>query len=63
MEWENRLPEQHFCRIHRSTILNINKIDRIEPWYNQSYHVHLNGIENPFTMSRRYFKNIKKKLK
>jgi len=58
-EWEDRLPMQHFCRIHRSTIINISKIKKIEPWYNQSYHVHINGLEEPLTMSRRYFKKIK----
>jgi two-component system LytT family response regulator len=63
IEWDKRLPEQYFCRIHRSTIINIDKINKIEPWYNQSYHVHIEGIETPFTMSRRYFKSIKKKLK
>lgn len=61
-EWDNRLPEQYFCRIHRSTIININMIDRIEPWYNQSYHVYIKGLTDPFTMSRRYFKSIKNKL-
>jgi len=62
-EWEARLPEQHFCRIHRSTIINISMINKIEPWFNQSYHVHVNGFTEPFVMSRRYFKSIKKKLK
>lgn len=63
LEWEKRLPEQYFCRIHRSTIINISLIDHIEPWYNQSYHVHIKGLIEPFTMSRRYFKSIKNKLK
>ncbi|MFC1784776.1 LytR/AlgR family response regulator transcription factor [Candidatus Neomarinimicrobiota bacterium] len=62
-EWEDRLPEQHFCRIHRSTIINISEIIKIEPWYNQSYHIHINGINEPLTMSRRYFKIVKEKLK
>jgi len=61
-EWEDRLPKQHFCRIHRSTIINIGGIDKIEPWYNQSHHVYMKGIDDPFTMSRRYFKSIKKKM-
>jgi DNA-binding LytR/AlgR family response regulator len=63
MEWEKRLPEQYFCRIHRSTIINISMIEKIEPWYNQSYHVYIKGLMEPFTMSRRYFKTIKNKLK
>ena len=61
-EWEDRLPEQHFCRIHRSTIVNISEILKIEPWYNQSYNIYINGIVEPLTMSRRYFKKIKKIL-
>jgi len=63
MEWEKRLPEQYFCRIHRSTIVNISIIEKIEPWYNQSYHVYIKGLMEPLTMSRRYFKTIKNKLK
>lgn len=63
MEWEKRLPEQYFCRIHRSTIINISMIEKIEPWYNQSYHVYIKGLMEPLTMSRRYFKTIKNKLK
>lgn len=63
MEWEKRLPEQYFCRIHRSAIINISMIEKIEPWYNQSYHVYIKGLMEPLTMSRRYFKTIKNKLK
>lgn len=58
-EWETRLPEQLFCRIHRSSIVNIEQINSIEPWYNQAYLVALNGIEKPLVMSRRYFSRIK----
>ena len=61
-EWEDRIPEQYFCRIHRSTIINISEIKKIEPWYNQSYHIYIDGIDEPLTMSRRYFKSIKNKL-
>ena len=35
-EWENRLPVSHFIRIHRSTIINTDEVDRIEPWYNNA---------------------------
>lgn len=61
-EWEERLPGHHFCRIHRSTIINISEIIKIEPWHNQSYHIFINGISKPLTMSRRYFKKIKNLL-
>ena len=33
-EWEERLPTSQFARIHRSTIVNLSHIDRIEPQNN-----------------------------
>jgi len=61
-EWENRLPEQSFCRIHRSTIINIEKVIKIDDWYNHSHLVTLEGLEKPLVMSRRYFALVKNKL-
>jgi len=60
-EWERRLPEAHFCRIHRSTIVNLNHIERIEEWCKSSYRVHLRGIETPLSMSHRYAALIKQR--
>jgi two-component system LytT family response regulator len=62
-EWESRLPENHFVRIHRSTIINTDQVNRIEPWYNSSHLVYLKGIEKPAVMSRRYFTKVKEQLK
>ena len=61
-EWEKRLPEKHFCRIHRSTIINMNYIERIEEWFNNSYRVYLKNIKDPMVMSRRYASKLKNKL-
>lgn len=61
-EWELRLPENSFIRIHRSTIVNLEFIDRIEPWFNYSYRVYLKGIEKPVVMSRRFALTVRKKL-
>ncbi len=60
-EWENRLPAQNFCGIHRSTIINIDFIDKIEEWFNYSFKVFLKGIDEPFIMSRRYASSLKEK--
>jgi two-component system LytT family response regulator len=62
-EWEERLPEKHFVRIHRSSIVNIEYVERIEKWFNYSYQVHLRGASEPLTMSRRYAAKLKGKLK
>ena len=61
-EWEDRLPKQHFCRIHRSTIINLNVVERLEEWFNYSYRVYLKGNKEPFIMSRRYASKLKHKL-
>jgi len=61
-EWENRLPESHFCRIHRSTIINLDFLDRLEEWFNYSYRVFMKGAKEPFVMSRRYAIRLKDKL-
>ena len=61
-EWEFRLPDQYFARVHRSTIINLQYIDKIEDWFNYSYRVYLKGFEKPVVMSRRYASNIKKKF-
>ena len=58
-EWEKRLPDKYFIRIHRSTIINLEFIDRVEEWFNYSYHVLLKGINKPLVMSRRYAAKLK----
>jgi len=61
-EWESRLSEQYFVRIHRSTIVNMEYIDRVEEWFNYSFRVYLKGIEEPLMMSRRFAAKLKDKL-
>lgn len=62
-EWEMRLPENHFIRIHRTAIVNLNYIQKIEDWYNNSYRIYITGITEPLLMSRRYTSKIKGKMK
>jgi two-component system, LytTR family, response regulator len=52
-EWEQLLPARHFCRIHRSTIINCEQVVRVEKWFNDSYRVHLKHLDEPLVMSRR----------
>ncbi|MBU0475801.1 MAG: LytTR family DNA-binding domain-containing protein [Bacteroidetes bacterium] len=58
-EWSDRLPESYFCRIHRSTIINLEYLEKIEEWFNQSYSVYMKGEEKPFAMSRGYAAKLK----
>jgi len=61
-EWEARLPAQHFIRIHRSTIINMEFIEKIEEWFNFSFKVYLKGVGEPYVISRRYATKLKDKL-
>lgn len=52
--WEARLPGNAFVRIHRSTIVNLRRVSRLESWFNHGYRVFVHGLAKPLTMSRRY---------
>jgi two-component system, LytTR family, response regulator len=61
-EWEARLPEKHFARIHRSTIVNLACVERIENWFNQSSRLFLKHTAEPFSVSRRYAARLRLKF-
>lgn len=61
-EWETRLPGNHFLRIHRSTIVNMEHVERLEPWSNYSYRVYVKAVGEPLVMSRRYALKAKDRL-
>jgi len=61
-EWEERLPQNAFIRIHRSTIINTEYIEKMDRWYNYSLRVHLKGIEKPVPISRRYMAAIRERM-
>lgn len=58
-EWENRLPEHNFCRIHRSTIINFDYILKILPNSTGTADVIMQDNNKSFTISRNCFKKIK----
>lgn len=61
-EWEERLPEKHFTRIHRSAIVNLEYVEKIEGWFNRSYRIYLHNVAEPLMMSRRYAVKLKSKF-
>ncbi len=58
-EWEERLPDNFFCRIHRSSIVNTEFIDKIDKYFNNTLKISLKGVKEPLVISRRYAKKIK----
>jgi two-component system, LytTR family, response regulator len=60
-EWELRLPENTFIRIHRNAIVNTDYIEKVDEWFNHAYQVYLKDSKDPLTMSRRCASKIKQK--
>lgn len=61
-EWEQRLPEKHFLRIHRQTIINLEEIEQIDAWFNRSFRVQVKNYQKPLAVSRRYAVKLKSKF-
>jgi two-component system LytT family response regulator len=61
-EWDELLPSPNFVRIHRSTIVNMRFIERVEAEDNYSYSVFLCGRSRPLTMSRRCAIHLKNRF-
>ncbi len=61
--WQERLPNSHFLRVHRSSIVNLERVTRVEPWSNYTYRVYLRGVDGPLTMSRHYARRAERLLK
>jgi two-component system LytT family response regulator len=60
--WEKMLPQKHFVRIHRSSIININQIERVEKTTSNRLLVHLVGMDTPAIISQRYSAQLRKKV-
>lgn len=62
-KWEEILPAENFIRIHRSTIINFEYIEKIEKSSSQRNLVYLTNTASPVVMSQRYTSSVKKQFK
>lgn len=61
-EWEEKLPEKLFVRIHRSTIVNTDYINKIEKLGKTSYMIKLKDENEPFIISKRFLPKFRDKF-
>ncbi len=61
-EWEARLPEKFFARVHRNCIVNLEYVERVESWFKRSQQLFLRGRDEPLTVSRRHAARLKEKF-
>jgi len=52
-DWEARLPARAFVRVHRTAIVNLEHVERVEP-AGDAFRVHVRGAAEPVPMSRRH---------
>ena len=58
-EWEEQLPKTQFYRCHRSYLVNLGKVREIEPWFNNSYMIHMENCPVKIPVSRNNMKEYK----
>ena len=55
---ERKLQNTSFARVHRSYIVNLDKIIEIQPWFNSTYNLIMSDLEK-VPVSRTYTKDLK----
>ena len=61
--WESIFPEKDFKRVHRAYLVNVHFILKIEKWFKNQFRVHIVGVEEPISVSRRYAAKVLPNLK
>lgn len=62
-KWESMLPANKFLRIHRSSIINIDYVQKIDKWFNYTYKLAMKGIDEPLYVSQRLSVKLRKQLR
>ena len=62
-QWEDELPGEYFLRIHRSSIVNIEYIRKIEQYSSKYHRLYLKNKDKYFEISRRYLTRLKNNYK
>jgi two-component system LytT family response regulator len=57
--WEAQLVDTPFVRVHRSVLVNLDFVDRIERGAGYTYELHVRGQSAPLAMSRRRAMELK----
>ncbi|MBS4536571.1 response regulator transcription factor [Clostridium sp. D2Q-14] len=56
---EKKINRDDFYRSHRSYLVNINYVEKIEPWFNNTYHIKMKKYSDNVPVSRGQVKEFK----
>ncbi len=59
-DWEARLPERLFARIHRSALVNLAYVERVEK--GPGGQVHVRGLQEPLPLSRAHAAQLRERF-
>lgn len=60
--WDNKLPSQKFCRVHKQAIINLDFIEKVEPISSNRYSIKLTSCNGKIEVSQRYSKKLNKMI-
>lgn len=60
--WEDALPATHFVRVHRATIINLDRYRGADRQTEQTTLLHLDGLAEPVRASFRYLPELRERL-
>jgi two-component system, LytTR family, response regulator len=58
-EWERRLPQELFERVHRSAIANLAAVSRVTPLPGGQMRLELAALQTPIVVSRRFARRLR----
>jgi len=61
-EWEECLPKSSFIQVHRSSIVNMNFVEKITRGTYNSHQIKMKDMEVQIPISRKYLKQIKERF-
>ena len=62
-DWEVQLPQKHFQRIHRTAIINLDYVDKLERYGKENAIAFMKGMDKPLDISKNYLAELKSKFK
>jgi len=60
--WEQKLKDSFFFRCHKKYLVNMERIDEVIPFFDNTYIIKFKGLKDEVTVSRNYIKEFRKKL-